>query len=124
MAELNQAEELSPNKQAIKEDQGRLYLMAGRPDEALERYQVAYELDERNERAKVHLAAAHLFSEDISGFERLIPVDELDSQPGLKYNVVNNQILAHVAYQKKYYDLLEYMLNERIKTSPSDKGLR
>lgn len=124
MEALNTAEQLSPNKQAIKEEQGVLYMMAGRHEEAVERFQTAYELDERNERGKVKLASAYLFVDNRDEFEKLIDLDTLNETPGLLSFVVNEPLLLSIAYQKKDYDILEFITKERIKAAPLDTSLR
>jgi len=124
MEALNTAEALSPSKQAIKEEQGVVYMMAVESEDAINRFHVAYELDERNERAKVKLAAAYLFAEDEGEFEKLINLETIHENPGLLYTVVNDPLLLSIAYQKKDYELLEFITNERMKASPTDASLR
>lgn len=124
MAALNAAEVLSPNKQAIKEDQGLVYMMAGKSEEAIERFKTAYELDERNIRGKVRLASAYLFADKRAEFEKLVDVDTLSQDPVLLYTVVNEPLLLQIAYQKKNYNLLEFIIKERVVASPLDQGTR
>ncbi len=124
MSSLDKAEKLSPNKQAIKEEQGVVYMMAGRSEEAIERFQTAYELDERNERGKVRLATAYLFADNQAEFEKLINLETLHENPGLLSVVINEPLLLSVAYQKKDYPLLEFITKERIQVAPSEQGLR
>ncbi|MCB9818893.1 O-antigen ligase family protein [Candidatus Nomurabacteria bacterium] len=124
MTSLNTAEELSPNKQTIKEEQGVVYMMAGKSEEALERFQTAYLLDERNEKGKVRLAAAYLFADKQKEFEVLLDLETLSDNPSLLSAVVNEPLLLSIAYQKKNYSLLELIIEERVVASPLDTGLR
>ncbi len=124
MTALNKAEELSPNKQAIKEEQGVIYMMAGKSEEAIERFKTAYELDERNERGKVRLATAYLFADNQAEFEKLLDLETLGEDPGLLYTVVNEPLLLQIAYQKKDYSILEFITKERMVASPLDPSLR
>lgn len=124
MTALNTAEELSPNKQAIKEEQGVLYMMAGKKEEAIERFRTAYELDERNVRGKVKLAASYLFADNQAEFEKLIDLETLKEDPGLLSAVVNEPLLLQIAYQNKNYSLLEFIAKERMLATPMEKDLR
>lgn len=124
MTSLNIAEELSPNKQAIKEEQGVIYMMANRSEEAIERFKTAYELDESNDKGRVRLAAAYLFADNHEEVEKLIGLDVLGNDPGLMSAVVNEPLLLSIAYKKKDYDILKLITEQKVLAMPSDQGAR
>ena len=118
------AEELSPRKQAIIEEQGLIYLAAGRYEEAIAAYERSYALERRNYSALVHLAAAYLLSGDEERFNELVSEEELAKKGGLWYAYVNDEISLQVANQLKRYDLLELILLSRIELDPSNSEHR
>lgn len=121
MDDLDLAEKLSPTKQSIKEDQGLVYIMAGRPAEALDRFEASYQLETSNDRARVKLAAAHLFAEDNESFMSLVGPDELASNSSLRYAYATEPLMVQIAYQKQAYDILESVLEEKVIYLPNDK---
>jgi len=124
MEAFNSAEKLSPNKQAIKEEQAILYMMAEKYDDAIDKLKSSYELDQRNERGKVRLAASYLYADRRNEFESIINDNSLKEEPGLLSAVVNEPMLATVAYQKKDYPLLEFISTQKILFTPQDPSLR
>lgn len=124
MMEFQRAQSLSPTKQAIIEEQGLIYLIAERQEEAVERYRAAYELDTANQEALVRLAAAHLYFVNREQFDELLPLSEIDKGTSLWRDVVEEPMLLQVAAQKKEYELLEYILEGRIELEPNNTGPR
>lgn len=121
MDDLNKAEELSPGKQAIKEDQGTIYIMAGRGEDAVNRFETAYNLDTSNQEGLVKLAAAYLFAGQEEEFNKIASSDALEDNQSLSYIFVQEPLVAQIAYQQKRYDLLEFIMLERTKLDPKNR---
>lgn len=113
MEHLLIAESLSPTKQSIIEEQGVVYLLAGKKEETMERFRTAYQLDTRNEVVLVRLATAALHFGDEETFESLVNLDTLEPDSPFWTALVTDQLIVSVAYQKKRYDLLEYIFKAK-----------
>lgn len=124
MAELESARKLSPTKQAIQEEQGLIYILAGRKDEAIASYRAAYELDKRNVVSRVRAGAAALYFEDEAVFREMLPASELEKKGELWQAYVNEQMVLQLAYEKKRYDVVEDIMRGKIELNPSEKSLR
>lgn len=116
--------ELSPRKQAIIEEIGIVHLLADRPQESVAAFRQAYELDERNNVARVRLAAALLYAEDEEGFVELVGEDKLAEDEGLRQVFISNQMVAQIANQMKRYDILEYIFTALVEQYPNDSDAR
>lgn len=124
MAELQAAEKLSPTKQAILSEEGLIYLLAGRQEQAMERYQKAYDLDQRDQNARVQLAATALYFDDTEAVDHWLPAAELQAKGPLWQAVVTEPMFFQVVYQKKAYDWLELILKGRVELEPGNKDAR
>ncbi|PIR86075.1 hypothetical protein COU14_01115 [Candidatus Kaiserbacteria bacterium CG10_big_fil_rev_8_21_14_0_10_44_10] len=133
MNQLNIAHELSPRKQAIIEEQAIVLLMAGRNDEAVQYFKRSYELDQDNSKGRVYYAIGALYAGDEELFTGLIDFNELKMREGPSESISRERIwssLIHepfalqAAYQMKNYELLTYILSERVKLYPDEPELR
>lgn len=125
--ELEIAHTLSPHKQAIIEQQAIILLLAEQYDKALEYFKRAYDLDQTNSRGRVYYAVGALYAGDDDLFEELIDFNELRMREGpgeivsrerIWSALINEQFALQSAYRLKNYDLLLYILSERVKLYP------
>lgn len=124
LSELKKAEELSPRKQDILEEQALIMMAKGDKDNAVELYRRSYELAPDNQEAKVRLAAAMLYADDTEGFEEIIDLETLDENPSFWYVVVTDELLFRWAYEKERFDVVEYMLRAQITLRPENSEVR
>lgn len=124
LAELKKAEELSPRKQDILEEQALIMMAKGDKDNAVELYRRSYELAPDNQEAKVRLAAAMLYTDDTEGFEEIIDLETLEENSSFWYVVVTDDLLFRWAYEKERFDVVEYMLRAQITLSPENPEIR
>ena len=133
LAQYERALELSPHKQAIVEEQAVTFLAAERYEDAFERFEYAYELEPNYEMARVNYAVGALYDGNEELFNQLIDLDELKMRegPGEKRSresllraLVDGRLALAAAYHFKNYELLNYILTERVRLHPEDVGVR
>lgn len=131
--ELEIAHTLSPQKQAIIEQQAIVFLVAGEYDTAVQYFKQSYDLDQTNSRGRVYYAVGALYAGDDELFEELIDFNELKMREGpgeivsrerVWSSLVNEQFALQSAYRLKNYDLLLYILSERVKLYPDNSEMR
>lgn len=133
MEQLVLAEETSPQKQTIIEEQAIVFLIAGEYEKALERFKHAYELDMSDDRARVNYAVGALYVGDEELFNELVDFEELKKREGpgethsrerLLYALVEGRLALQAAYHVKNYELVTYILAERVRLHPEDWSAR
>lgn len=127
------AHQISPRKQTIIENQAVALLIAERYDEALEYFKRSYDLDQTNGKARVYYAVGALYKGDKKLFSELINLDELKLKEGpgetrsrerLWYALVEEPLALQAAHQTKNYELMIYILSERVVLYPQDPSMR
>lgn len=133
MEQLLLAEETSPQKQTVIEEQAIVFLIAGEYEKALERFKHAYELDMSDGKAQVNYAVGALYVGDEELFNELVNFEELKKREGpgetrsrerLLYALVEGQLALQAAYRLKNYELVTYILSERVRLHPDDWSAR
>lgn len=124
LTELKTAQELSPRKQSILEEQALILLAKGDKTGAVELYRQSYELETENLHGRVRLAAAMLYADDAEGFKGIINLETLEPDTSFWYTVATDELLFRWAYEKKRYDIVEYILKARIVLYPDDSEVR
>lgn len=118
------AEKYSPTKQAILEEQGTIYMMAGKPELAAEKFNKAYELDKNIEEVRVRYAATLLAAGKENEFNEVLPREELENNKALWRAFTQDSLVLNVVYQQERYDLLELIVKARAEADPQNKDLR
>lgn len=113
IAALEQAIVLSPEKQQIHFELGLALIQQGRIAEALDRFKIAYELEPKNEQARMFYAAAAIYAGDDALLDTLI-TDEFE-----RPYAESEAILRAYYDTKRFGDLAEF-LNKRIEYAPQD----
>lgn len=124
LAELDKAQTLSPKKQTIYEEKGVSLLTMQRDDEAVAAYREAFRLDERNNSARVKLAAVLSYVGDEAGSKELMDLKTLEPKSELWYALVTDQFSMNFAYYAKRFDMVEYILKARKELDPMDLDVR
>ena len=124
LAELNRAAELSPRKPAILEEIGLVHVVAGNKEAAVSTLRRAYELDTRNNTARVRLAAALVNNGQAEEAEALIGSDVVTHGGDLWYALASDQLIITIAYQEKRYDLLRRIMSARVEIDPTRTDYR
>ncbi len=124
LGELKEAERLSPRKQSVYDEQGLVLLGLEKKEEAMERYQIAYELDVRSYYNRVRLAAALAYVGDQVGSKELLNLADIDADKQLWYTVLTDEMSLHLYHEAKQYDMVEYIFKGRKELYPLDSVVR
>lgn len=124
LAELKKAQELSPRKQGILEEQALILLAKKDTAAAVDLYRQAYELATDNIAGKVRWAAAMLYAGDEDGFNEIINLETLEPNTSFWHAVVTDDLLFRWAYEKERYDIVEYILEAQINLNPENPEVR
>ncbi|MFM2374251.1 MAG: hypothetical protein RLZZ234_246 [Candidatus Parcubacteria bacterium] len=114
---LERAVDLSPEKQQTQFELGLALLQDGRTADALTRFKTAYELEPKNDQARIFYAAAAIYSGDKALRDSLITKD-------FEAQFVQSDVILRALYDTKQLDELAGVLEKRIAYSPSDVQLR
>ena len=119
LAELNRSLELAPQKSDILEEQGLMYVIIGDKVAAVEVLRHAYELDKRNNIARVRFAAALLNNGQTEEADALL--DPAETIPGsdLWYAFASDSMIISIAHQEKRQDLLLRIMIARKEIEPT-----
>jgi O-antigen ligase/Tfp pilus assembly protein PilF len=107
MVQSQIAHTLSPQKQAIIQEQGIESLQAGDPQKAKEFFAQAFALDESNSAAAAYLAGGHIFAGEVPQAKKL-----LQAQFGT--TTVTENILIIAYYQTKNWEDLILLLQKKL----------
>jgi Tfp pilus assembly protein PilF len=113
-AEMAIAQELSPNKQTIINQQGFIELSREQFPAARAFFQTSFDLDQSNPEAREYLAAARLYDGDLAGATALIDSDET------RRRFSQSEFLIGAARQVGAQALLIELFDERIELNPQD----
>jgi len=114
---LDRAVSLSPQKQATQFELGLSLFQQQRYQDAFNRFKIAYELEPKNDQARMLFAAAAVYMRDAKTRDMLIT-------PAFHNQYVTNDFIVRAFYDTKQYPELIMLLNERIKLQPNDTQLR
>lgn len=117
IAVLERAVELSPEKQQTQFELGLALLQEKRVAEALNRFKIAFELEEKNVQARMFYVAAAIYANDTALRDSLIT-------PEYRNAYVINDIVLRALYDTKSYPDLIQLLKERIVIQSSDVQMR
>lgn len=114
---LEKAIELSPEKQQTHFELGLSLLQQNDINGAFARFKTAYELEPKNEQARMFYAAAAIYVGDLATRDALIT-------PEYRTQYITNDFVLRALYDKKIFPDLIALLNERIVLQPGDTQLR
>jgi tetratricopeptide (TPR) repeat protein len=111
------AQELSPRKSTILEQQGFIALTRSKNDEAVEKFKTAFELDTNNLEAREYYAAGLLYVKKVDEAVALMDSD------AAKQRFAKSDFLISAANEVKANAFLETLLRTRIEMTPiTDKN--
>lgn len=114
---LDRAVALSPEKQQTHFELGLSLFQQQKYPEAFNRFKIAYELEPKNDQARMLYAAAAIYTRDVKTRDMLIT-------PAYRSQYVSNDFVIRALYDTKQFPELISLLNERIKLQPNDPQMR
>lgn len=112
---IEQAETNAPKKQSLLYQKGLVLIMMGRAPEAIEIYQHAFELEPKNGEAKVYLAIAYMYNNNIAKVREILGDDT---------QLLSDMKLLQVAESLKKYDFIIEVAQKKIKEDPNNAQFR
>lgn len=109
------AEKSAPNKQSLLYQKGLVLIMMGRAPEAIEIYQHALELEPKNGEAKVYLAIAYMYNNNIAKVREILGDDT---------QLLSDMKLLQVAESLKKYEFIIEVAQKKIKEDPNNAQFR
>lgn len=114
---LERAISLSPEKQQIHFELGLSLLQQGRVADALNRFKIAYELEPKNDQARMFYASAAIYAGDFALRDSLIT-------DAYKRQYAESEYILRALYDTKRFEELAAYLNNRIEYAPQDPQTR
>lgn len=114
---LEKAIQLSPQKQQIHFELGLTLWQQNKFPEAFNRFKTAYELEPKNDQARMFYAAAAIYVGNTAVRDAIIT-------PEYRTQYVTNDFVLRALYDRKQFAELITLLRERIALQPGDTQLR